>query len=175
MDILARLAGLAPSEWPAENLGLATILSRKPSKWAVTFASALAATVCAWVPSASSEPAPATGQAQYQVLQNISYEFGSKFTSGYFIRQAGKCLIMLMVAEKSNPDQPLAFTAARVRMILNPGQIAGLDSEEGRSLNFTCGENAATIKVDAGERDRLIALQRSDLHWEMARAGGAPE
>jgi len=82
---------------------------------------------------------------------------------------------MLMVAEKSNPDQPLAFTAARVRMILNPGQIAGLDSEEGRSLNFTCGENAATIKVAAGERDRLIALQRSDLHREMARAGGAPE
>ena len=101
----------------------ATALSRKPSKWSLAFGSALAAIVCAWVPAASSEPAPATGQAQYQaqykVLQSISYEFGSKFTSGYFVRQAGKCLVMLMVAEKNNPDQPLPFTAARVRMSLS--------------------------------------------------------
>ena len=152
----------------------ATALSRKSSKCSLAIGSALVATVCISVPGASSEPASRMGQAQYQELQSISYEFGSKFTSGYFVRQAGKCLVMLMVAEKSNPDQPLAFTAARVRMILNPGQIAGFDSEEGRSFNFTCGENAAAIQVDAGERDRL-AFQRSDLHREMARAGGAPE
>jgi hypothetical protein len=64
-----------------------------------------------------------------------------------------------MVAEKNPDDQPLPFTAARVRLILNPGQIAGLDSEEGRSLNFTCGEDATTLLVDVGERDRLVELQ----------------
>ena len=141
----------------------ATVLSRKPSKWAVTFASALAATMCTWAPAASSEPAPATGQAQYKVLQSISYEFGSKFTSGYFVHQAGKCLVMLMVAEKSNPDQPLPFTAARVRVILKPGQIAGLDSEEGQSLNFACGAGAMTLFVDTGAKDTLVALQKNSL------------
>jgi hypothetical protein len=44
--------------------------------------------------------------------------------------------------------------------MLNPGQIAGLDSEEGRSLNLTCGEGATSLLVDVGERDRLVELQR---------------
>jgi hypothetical protein len=66
-----------------------------------------------------------------------------------------------MVTEKSNTEQSSPRTAARVRLILNPGQIAGLDSEEGQSLNFACGENATSLFVDAGERTRLMALQYS--------------
>jgi hypothetical protein len=65
-----------------------------------------------------------------------------------------------MVLEKSLPGQPLPYTAARVRVHLHPGQVAGLDSEEGRSLNFTCGADANVLFVDTGERDRLVALQR---------------
>ena len=42
---------------------------------------------------------------------------------------------------------------------MDPGQIAGLDSEEGRSLNFTCGEGATTLVVDYGERSKLLAQQ----------------
>jgi hypothetical protein len=40
-----------------------------------------------------------------------------------------------------------------------PGQIAGLDSEEGRSLDFTCGVGAAKLILDAGDRDKLMAPQ----------------
>ena len=98
-------------------------------------------------------------QASYEPLQAISYEFGSKFTSGYFVHHSGKCLVTLMVVEKGAPEQP--YTAARVRLHLNPGQIAGLDSEEGPSLNFTCGADASALLVDTGERGRLVALQRS--------------
>jgi hypothetical protein len=54
---------------------------------------------------------------------------------------------MLMVIEKTDPDLPQP-TAARVRIMLDPLQVAGLDSEEGRSLNLTCGEGAATLAVD---------------------------
>jgi len=43
--------------------------------------------------------------------------------------------------------------------MLDPGQVVGLDSEEGRSLNFTCGEGAATLVVDYGERSKLVARQ----------------
>ena len=106
---------------------------------------------------------PAPQSRGYKALQSISYEFGSKFTSGYFEAHAGACLVTLMVAEKSPDDQPLAFTAARVRLILNPGQIAGLDSEEGRSLNLTCSNGATRLLVDAGETDRLVELRAHAL------------
>jgi hypothetical protein len=63
-----------------------------------------------------------------------------------------------MITEKTDPDLS-SPTAARVRVMLDPGQVAGLDSEEGRSLSFTCGEDAATLVVSYGERDKLMAQQ----------------
>ena len=63
-----------------------------------------------------------------------------------------------MIAEKIDPDLP-SPTAARVRVMLDPGQVAGLDSEEGRSLSFTCGQDAATLVVSYGERDKLMSQQ----------------
>lgn len=92
---------------------LSSVLSPTPSKRPTAFTTALAASLSIWAQPAASEPA--AGQAQYKVLQNISYEFGSKFTSGYFTPQAGKCLVTLMVAEKSDPEQPSPLTAARER------------------------------------------------------------
>ncbi len=103
------------------------------------------------------------GQDRFEPLQSISYEFGSKYTSGYFVREAGKCAVTLMLIEKSQPEQPLPFTAARVRLTLAPGQVVGLDSEEGRSLNFTCGPDAQAILADSGNRNLLVALQRNSL------------
>ena len=43
--------------------------------------------------------------------------------------------------------------------MLEPGQIAGLDSEEGRSLNLTCGGHAKTLVVNSGERSNLVTQQ----------------
>ena len=55
---------------------------------------------------------------------------------------------------KARSETPLySSTATRVRLVLNPGETAGLDSEEGRSLNFTCGEGATALVVDSGERE----------------------
>ena len=50
-------------------------------------------------------------------------------------------------------------TAARVRLMLDPGQIAGLDSEEGGSLNIACGTGATTVTVDYDDRPKLVARQ----------------
>jgi hypothetical protein len=47
--------------------------------------------------------------------------------------------------------------------VLNPGQMAGLDSEEVRSLNLTCGEGTTALLVEVGERERLIELQSPSL------------
>jgi hypothetical protein len=68
-----------------------------------------------------------------------------------------------MVYEKPDADESSASTATRVRLVLNPGETAGLDSEEGRSLNFTCGEGAAALVVDSGEREKLVELQNLPL------------
>ena len=123
---------------------------------AATFALCL----CAWTSAASSEPAASVNRARYEALQSVSHEFGSKFTSGYFVSETGKCRLTLMVAERSDPEHPSGQTAARVRLVLNPGQTAGLDSEEGQSVNFTCGDNATVLMVDRGEREALVASQR---------------
>ncbi len=108
-------------------------------------------------------------RAEYGPRQAMSYGLGSKFMSGYFIEQAAQCLVNLMIIEKSDPDSPLSLTAARVRLILNPGQVAGLDSEEGYSLNITCDERAARMFVDVGDRQTMVAQQAANPMRQVAR------
>jgi hypothetical protein len=111
-------------------------------------------------PALSGEPRrQKEGDTEYLPIQSISYEFGSKATSGYFVSQGSVCLVSLMISDQSDPDRPSPTTAARVRLMLEPGQIAGLDSEEGRSLNFTCGDGAKTLVVNYGERAILVTQQ----------------
>ena len=112
---------------------------------------------------------PVEDQGRYLPIQSISYEFGSKSMSGYFVEQNATCLVTLMIVEKVDPEGPLSLSPMRVRLVLYPGQIAGLDSEEGRSLNFTCGEDATTLLVDIGERETLVALQAAALQKAIAQ------
>jgi hypothetical protein len=127
---------------------------------AATLAGAIAVGLLTWVPTASSgSPAPAEGESQYLPIQSISYAFGSKSLSGYFVQKSNTCRVVLMISERRDPEEPPAPSAVRVRLVLTPGQIAGLDSVEGRSLNFTCGEGAAKLLVQAGETARLVELQ----------------
>ena len=86
------------------------------------------------------------------------------------MQEAATCVVMLMISEKSNPDLSLPLSSVRVRLTLDPGQIAGLDSEEGRSLNVACGIGATTLLVDVGERDKLVALQKLALPNTIAKA-----
>jgi hypothetical protein len=128
------------------------------------FAGTIAMNLPIAVPAALSGPLPPVeGQAQYRPIQSIRYEFGSKSMSGYFVDEDATCQVTLMISEAGDPEQELPLSAARVRLQLHPGQMAGLDSEEGRSLNFTCGDNAATLLVDAGERDRLMELHTGSV------------
>jgi hypothetical protein len=119
------------------------------------FAGTIAMSLWVGVPAAAGGPPDVDG-ARYVPIQSISYEFGSKSMSGYFVQQSTTCVVMLMISDKSDP----AASPARVRLALVPGQIAGLDSEEGRSLNVICGTGATTLLVDVGERGKLEAMQR---------------
>jgi hypothetical protein len=151
--------------------------SRKLQHFRPALASTVALCLCAWTSAASSEPAPGVNRARYQGLESFSHEFGSKFTSGYFVSETGKCLVTLMLAEKSDPEMPSRQTPARVRLTLNPGQMASLDSEEAQSVNFTCANGATALLVDRGKREALIASQKGTppsetsaaLDWEAQR------
>ena len=118
-----------------------------------------------WASAASSQPpASLMDEVTYRPIDSIRYDFGSKSANGYFVQQAARCVVSLMVYEKPDPDAGSSKTATRVRLVLNPGETAGLDSEEGRSLNFTCGNGATALVVDSGEREKLVELQRLPLH-----------
>lgn len=128
--------------------------------------SSIAGTVAVtlWASAVSSQSQAPVEEAKYAPIQGIRYDFGSKSMIGYFVEQAAKCVVTLMVSEKTDPETTtVSTTATRVRLVLNPGQMAGLDSEEGRSLNFTCGEGATALVVNFGEREKIMELQRLTL------------
>jgi hypothetical protein len=128
-------------------------------------ASAFAGTVAIslWASAACAQSQSVRSEAKYAPIQSVRYDFGSKSMSGYFLDQAKKCVVVLMVSEKRDPEASSSSTATRVRLVLNPGQTAGLDSDEGRSLNFTCGEEATALLVDSGDRQELVDRQTLTL------------
>jgi hypothetical protein len=128
---------------------------------------AMAVSLWPWV-AFSASLTPGQAEATYVPLQSISYQFGSKFMSGCFVQQGGKCIVTLMVVEKSDPEEPLPLSPTRVRLLLDPDQIAGLDSEEGQSVNLTCTDGGKVLVVDVGERDRLVELQDHALQKAIA-------
>jgi hypothetical protein len=93
--------------------------------------------------------------------------------SGYFVQEAATCFVALMIIERSDPEAELTATATRVRLVLNPRQIAGVDSEEGYSINLTCGESPKTMLVDFGNREKLMALQALALPDDLATSSPA--
>jgi len=144
------------------------MLSKKISG-VVAIAGMMTVTLLASAPTAiGGSPSSSRSHAEYKPVQSISYEFGSKSMSGYFVQEDSACLVMLMIAEKGDPEMSLAPSPTRVRLALNPGQIAGLDSEEGRSLNVTCGADAATLIVDTGDTRKLIARQAARPQRDLA-------
>jgi hypothetical protein len=77
--------------------------ARKPTISVLAFSGTIAASLCAcacaaWAGSAS----PPDGRGEYKPIQSISYEFGSKAMSGYFVKQGSACLVTLMVIDKSD-------------------------------------------------------------------------
>ena len=144
------------------------MLSKKISGVVAIAGITMAALLASAPVAISGSPSSSQSHAEYRPVQSISYEFGSKAMSGYFVQEDSACLVMLMIAEKGDPEMTLPPSPTRVRLALNPGQIAGLDSEEGRSLNVTCGADAATLLVDTGDTRKLIARQATRPQRDLA-------
>jgi hypothetical protein len=130
-------------------------------------AASIAVSLFAGTPVAHSGSPELATPSEYRPRQSISYTLGSKFVSGYFLQRSSRCHVTLMVIEKPDLETPLLSTAARIRLILKPGQVAGLDSAEDRSLNVTCGESGDTVNVTVGNWDVMTALQEGATTAEL--------
>ena len=93
----------------------------------------------------------------YRAAQAISYQLASKRAVGYFVRQNGACHVTLMIAEAVDPDVAQSTSAARLSLAMMPGQKASLASEEGESLELTCGSGAETVLVTLPLAERSYA------------------
>ena len=138
-----------------------TLQVKKAERYRLAAVIAVVFTACLFT-SSSTASTEAAMSARYGVLQNFSHEFGSKFASGYFVREVDRCLITFKIAIRATDSQSVE-TVAHIRLDLNPGQVLGLDSEEGQSLNLTCGANAAALTVASGGEDALRAAQKRAL------------
>ena len=98
------------------------------------------------------------GQATYLPMQAMTYDLGSKAAIGYFVSEGGACHVVMMIGEKSDAETASTSSAARLRLALLPGQRAGVDSEEGRSIDLTCGDGAGTLVVRNGPTADVATL-----------------
>jgi len=142
--------------------------------WKLFGIAACAAGLATGAALATATTPQADGRAQYAPIQSISYVFGSKSMSGYFVRESGACAVTLVISEKSDPDHLLPTTPTRVRLVLNPGQGAGFDSEEGRSLDIMCGPDAQALLVDAGERAPVPTVRKGTQARRLSDAAEKP-
>ena len=88
-----------------------------------------------------------SGVETFRPIEGISYQLGSKRAVGYFEPRNGKCQVTLMIAEAVDPDQAQPSSAARLSFPMQPGESAALASDEGRSIELTCGAGAQTVAV----------------------------
>ena len=143
----------AAADWPLA--GSSSAATRTRTRFIMRIVSLWSATTVAWALVVASLAAfgNPTRAAQSQTEQTvkpiyaISYVIGSKRAVGYFQPIDGKCDMTLMIAEATDPNVALAPSAARLSLSMEPGQSAGLGTEEGESMVLTCGAGAATMLV----------------------------
>jgi hypothetical protein len=124
----------------------------------VAFSGLLIAGVAAVATVTSSASTALPGETTYFPMQAISHDLGSKAAIGYFMPEAGACQVVMMIGEKADAEAASTSSAARLRLALLPGQRAGVDSEEGRSIDLTCGDAADTLIVRNGPTAEVATL-----------------
>src|SRR5262245_33359878 len=90
--------------------------------------------------------ATATAPARQSLLD---LTLGEKQVVGYFSNEKGRCKVTIMVADAFDDAKVADAPAVRFEMALDAGAKALMDTAAGRSLEFTCGEGAREMAVDA--------------------------
>jgi hypothetical protein len=75
---------------------------------------------------------------------------GSKNVIAFYVPGNGDCNVQVVIWNSNDAD---AATAAGMRVSLNPGQTASIDSAENKSLTLKCGDYAEKLSaVDTNEQ-----------------------
>jgi len=120
-------------------------LSRNFLKFAA--AGALVALSAATTPAMTDEMVPAVGPHE-PILTTV----GNKRVIAFFVPGNGQCNVQAVIW---NADDAEANTAAGVRVSLQPGQTAYIDSSATELLTLRCGDYAETLA--AIDTDKQVA------------------
>jgi len=78
-------------------------------------------------------------------------DLGSKRALGYYGKRNGKCDLTVMVIEDAPGFKPVSkrldTSAARLRVAINPGTTARVESDNGRTVAFFCNSDARRLTV----------------------------
>lgn len=94
--------------------------------------------------SAAESRSPAT----MKPLMAKSLDVGSKHIVSYFLNADGRCKLTLMIAEAArdeNSERPAQVL--RLRLMVEPGRAALVDTTDGRLLQFACEPDAQAMNA----------------------------
>ena len=81
-------------------------------------------------------------------LRAVSLDAGSKHVVSYFLSADAKCELTLMIVDAPRDDrsEPPA-EVMRLRLAVDPGRSARVDTTEGKLLQFACQPDAQAMSV----------------------------
>jgi hypothetical protein len=81
-------------------------------------------------------------------LMASSLDVGSKHVVGYFLNADGRCKLTLMIADAARDEnsEPSA-QILRLRLMVEPGRAALVDTTDGRLLQFACDPGAQAMNA----------------------------
>jgi hypothetical protein len=81
-------------------------------------------------------------------LMATSLDVGSKHVVSYFLNADGQCKLTLMIADAARDEnsEPSA-QILRLRLMVEPGRTALVDTTEGRLLQFGCEPDAQAMNA----------------------------
>jgi hypothetical protein len=101
---------------------------------------------------AGQTPASLAGDANtsqtFKLFQGLSFEAGQKHGVGYFYNDAGRCKLILTLADESNRDDEQSLAITRYETAVGAGQITHYTSE-GHAFEFACQANAGVMTFKA--------------------------
>jgi hypothetical protein len=81
-------------------------------------------------------------------LGATSLDVGSKHVVSYFLKADGQCKLTLMIADAARDENSEASAQIlRVRLMVEPGRPALVDTTEGRLLQFACAPDAQAMNA----------------------------
>jgi hypothetical protein len=85
--------------------------------------------------------------ATMKPLMAKSLDVGSKHVVSYFLNADGRCKLTLMIADAARDESERSAQILRLRLMVEPGRAALVDTTDGKLLQFACEPNAQAMNA----------------------------